>query len=150
MYTILSPNMNVPKVIIRHPNAINNILCHLLYVDTLSGPNMSWRRMNPGKRKINEAARPPVRLMMYDMTGTKRARTREMKNQTTLSTLKRSPSLISPPWEEELSLLSFIDGEWSPTSGDLGLQHCHSFITILSRALLRETHKCEGKIKSST
>ena len=86
--------MNVPKTVMRQPKATKQILCQVEYTCSLPGLSISFRRMTPGKRKIKDAAKPPVRLMMYEMTGTKRARSREMKNHTMLSTSSRKYSLM--------------------------------------------------------
>ena len=48
--------------------------------------------MSPGKRKMKEAASPPVTLIIYEICGTKMARRRDEKNHITLSTLNRIPS----------------------------------------------------------
>lgn len=94
VYTILKQKMNVPNTIMRHPNATKQTLCQGGYTCSLPGRSISLRRMTPGKRKMNDAARPPVRLMMYEMTGTKRARSREMKNHTMLCTSSLKYSLM--------------------------------------------------------
>ena len=92
VYTTLRPNINVPRKIIMQPVKILSILHLPVNLILLSGLSMYWMRINPGKRKINEAANPPVRLRMYDISLTKMARRREMKNQTPLSTLSRLAS----------------------------------------------------------
>lgn len=87
--------MKVPKTVMRHPNITKHTLCHLEYAVSLPGPSISLRRISPGKRKMKDAAKPPVRLIMYEMTGTKRARMSEAKNQIMLSTRSRRPSPMS-------------------------------------------------------
>ena len=64
----------------------------LLYTCTKNTFIQCTCRYVPGKTKINMAAKPPVKSMMLEILGIKRARVRERINQTTLITLRRMPS----------------------------------------------------------
>lgn len=107
VYTILIQKKKVPNTMMIQPKVAKHTLCHLGYNCSLPALSMSLRRISPGKRKINDAAKPPVRLIMYEMTGTNRAKRREKKNHTTLSTRSRMFSLIV-----EFVLVSFFKDVW--------------------------------------
>ena len=151
---MLSPKMKVPNVMIKHANKISSILRQVPCA-ALAGRSINLSKIRPGKRKIKDAASPPVRLIMYEITGTKSARSSEIKNQIMLSARSLMPSRswsrlrrsCSDWWRR--TVLSVED--WGlalpgeppePARPDMwSLYSRHIFITILSSALLQEEKK---------